>query len=476
MTTITIHLWQIIALAGVILLGAIGIGILTGMAQRLQVEQSLRASEARNRAILMAIPDMITLYGQDGIFLDIIQTSSLISLIQDPNPVGKHISELLPVEVAERQLAAMQRTLVTHEPQIYEQEVWVQGKLQYEEIRVVPCGEDAVLIIVRDISDRHQLDRIKDEFISIVSHELRTPLTAIRGSLGILDAGVLSNEPETSRHMLRVALNNSERLVRLVNDILDLERLESGKVNLVMQSCEVNDLIQQAVESVQAIASGSLIRIVWAPVSAQVCAAPDAIVQTLTNLLGNAIKFSPEGSTIWVKAEREGEEWDIGNGEVKIEEGGKQATEELALVISHASVGHSLPIDPRYKSRNSKEGKQDAHRRMLNSQATNHKPRTNQLTKDREHRSVANPNPSYILFSIKDQGRGIPAEKLEYIFDRFQQVDVSDSRQKGGTGLGLAICKSIVQQHGGQIWVESGPGQGSTFYFTLPLLYAQETS
>ncbi|MGQ9870638.1 sensor histidine kinase [Leptodesmis sp.] len=89
---------------------------------------------------------------------------------------------------------------------------------------------------------------------------------------------------------------------------------------------------------------------------------------------------------------------------------------------------------------------------------------------------MANPKPSYILFSIKDQGRGTPEEKLEYIFDRFQQVDVSDSRQKGGTGLGLAICKSIVQQHGGQIWVESSPGQGSTFYFTLPLLHAQETS
>ncbi|UIE36651.1 sensor histidine kinase [Leptodesmis sichuanensis] len=475
MTTITIYLWQIIALAGVILLGAIGIGILTGMAQRLQVEQSLRASEARNRAILMAIPDMITLYRRDGTFLDIIQTSSLISPIQDPNPVGKHISELLPVEVAERQLAAMQRTLATHEPQVYEQEVWGQGKLQYEEIRVIPCGEDAVLIIVRDISDRHQLDRIKDEFISIVSHELRTPLTAIRGSLGILDAGVLSNEPETSRHMLRVALNNSERLVRLVNDILDLERLESGKVNLVMQSCEVNDLIQQAVESVQAIATGSFIRIAWAPVSAQVWAAPDAIVQTLTNLLGNAIKFSPEGSTIWLRAERESEAWGNENGEVKIEADGKQAAEELALVISHASVSHASPIAPRPEGRSLQEGKQDGPHRMLNSPVPNPEPQAHQLTKDRGHRPLANPKFSYILFSIKDQGRGIPAEKLEYIFDRFQQVDVFDSRQKGGTGLGLAICKSIVHQHGGQIWVESSPGQGSTFYFTLPLLHAQET-
>ena len=76
---------------------------------------------------------------------------------------------------------------------------------------------------------------------------------------------------------------------------------------------------------------------------------------------------------------------------------------------------------------------------------------------------------SFILFSVQDQGQGIPTDKLTAIFDRFQQVNVSDSRQKGGTGLGLAICKSIVEKHGGQIWVESVLGQGSIFYFTLPL-------
>ena len=73
-----------------------------------------------------------------------------------------------------------------------------------------------------------------------------------------------------------------------------------------------------------------------------------------------------------------------------------------------------------------------------------------------------------ILFQVKDQGRGIPADKLETIFERFQQADVSDSRNNEGTGLGLAICRSIVQQHGGQIWVKSTLGEGSTFYFTLP--------
>ncbi len=78
------------------------------------------------------------------------------------------------------------------------------------------------------------------------------------------------------------------------------------------------------------------------------------------------------------------------------------------------------------------------------------------------------------MFKVKDQGRGIPHDKIESIFDRFHQVDASDSRKKGGTGLGLAICRSIVQQHGGQIWVESTLGEGSTFYLTLPVLTLEE--
>jgi signal transduction histidine kinase len=77
--------------------------------------------------------------------------------------------------------------------------------------------------------------------------------------------------------------------------------------------------------------------------------------------------------------------------------------------------------------------------------------------------------PPHLLFIVKDQGRGIPTNKLETIFEQFQQVDVSDSRQKGGTGLGLTICRKIVQEHGGKIWAESVLGEGSTFYFTLPI-------
>ncbi|MBE9229827.1 PAS domain S-box protein [Phormidium sp. LEGE 05292] len=265
-----------------------------------------------------------------------------------------------------------------------------------------PTGKPTRMIGMSvDITDRHQLDAMKDEFVSMVSHELRTPLTSIRGSLSLLESGVLKNKPEKAQQMLEIALNNTERLVRLVNDILNLQRLDSGRVPLIKEVCQVSDLIEQAVESVQTIADQNQLSIEWTPLSACVSASPDEIIQTVINLLGNAIKFSPPGSTIWLKAE---------------------ITNNLDLRIRQKLPDwkDTIPL-------------------------------------------------ACILFSITDQGRGIPPDKLESIFGRFQQVEFSDSHVKGGTGLGLAICKNIVQRHQGQIWVESAIGQGSTFYFTLPI-------
>jgi PAS domain S-box-containing protein len=236
--------------------------------------------------------------------------------------------------------------------------------------------------IGEDITKRQEVDRLKSEFVSTVSHELRTPLTAIRGSLGLLAAGVYSTKPEKNQQMLNIAAEQTDRLVRLVNDILDLQRLESGKIELIRHTCDVMDLIHQAVAIMQANADASGIQLrVEDHDNLPVWAFPDAILQTLTNLLSNAIKFSNAGSCVTLRAKAEA----------------------------------------------------DA-----------------------------------VLIAIQDGGRGIPTDRLETIFERFQQVDASDSRQKGGTGLGLAICRHIVEQHGGRIWAESVVGEGSTFYLTLP--------
>lgn len=241
---------------------------------------------------------------------------------------------------------------------------------------------------VEDITERQAIDQLKNEFVSVVSHELRTPLTSIRGSLGLLASGRLGTLQEKGRRMLDIAVANTDRLVRLINDILDIERIQSGKVAMQKQRCDAADLMNQAVEELRVMAEKAEVRLLVTPQAAQLWADPDRVVQILTNLLSNAIKFSPVGTTVWLSAE---------------------------------------------------------------------------------------PQEGHLRFAVKDQGRGIPADKLESIFERFQQVDASDSREKGGTGLGLAICHCIVQQHGGRIWVESTIGEGSTFFFTLPMLGRAES-
>ncbi|MEH2176510.1 response regulator [Nostoc sp.] len=253
-------------------------------------------------------------------------------------------------------------------------------------ISKIEMGEEIFYtVILRDITERKQIERMKDEFVSVVSHELRTPLTSIHGSLGMLASGLLPTNSEQGKRLLQIATDSSERLVRLINDILDIERIESGKAKMEPEICNIVDLIVQAVNVMQPLADKAGVKVSVSALSGQVLVDADRIVQTLTNLLSNAIKFSSAGSTVWLGAQPQGND---------------------------------------------------------------------------------------VLLTVKDTGRGIPTDKLESIFERFQQVDSSDSRNHDGTGLGLAICKSIMQQHGGRIWAESALGEGSTFYVTLPLFRA----
>ena len=247
----------------------------------------------------------------------------------------------------------------------------------------LPVGKAVgVVVAFTDTTERRALDRMKDEFISTVSHELRTPLTSLRAALGLITGGSLNARPEKLQQMLDIATGNTDRLVRLVNDILELERIGSGKAELHYTMCSADDLFRRAASLQQTGASKAQLRITFNSQGVNVWADPDRILQTLTNLISNAIKFSPPNTEVHLRARR------IDADEAELQ--------------------------------------------------------------------------------VRDQGRGIPEDKLESIFERFHQVDASDSRTMGGTGLGLAICRSIVNQHGGRIWATSTVGKGSTFRFTLP--------
>jgi signal transduction histidine kinase len=182
--------------------------------------------------------------------------------------------------------------------------------------------------------------------------------------------------------MIEMAIGNCDRLVRLVNDILDFEKMENGRLPLKRVAVQAVDLLRRAADVAHSVASAAHINFQVNAGPGTVLADPERTLQVLNELVANAIRFSPPNTAI------------------------------------------------RLATQPSTEGE--------------------------------------VCFVIEDQGRGIAPEKLERIFDRFQQGDASDSRALGGTGLGLALCRSIIEQHGGRIWAESTPGKGSRFLFTLP--------
>jgi PAS domain S-box-containing protein len=240
--------------------------------------------------------------------------------------------------------------------------------------------ESAKSVAEHTVERLEEVERLKIGFLSTVSHELRTPLTSIRGSLGLLASGALGALPQEAVEIVAVAERNAVRLMVLINDILDLERLETGNIELQFAQVPVEAILRRAMDSLATFGQRHGVTVEAPEVSSLIWADADRVVQVLVNLLSNAVKFSPPGGVVTV--------------------------------------------------------------------------------------GVA-PRDGWVEFRVTDHGRGVPADHLRVIFERFRQVETSDAREKGGTGLGLAICKSIVDQHRGTIGVDSELGSGSTFWFRV---------
>jgi PAS domain S-box-containing protein len=367
------------------------VGTVEDITERRRAEEVLRESQERYRSIIETAQDAFISIDTRGLVTDWNRQAELTFGWSRSEIVGQTLVEtIIPPHYRQAHERGLRHFLATGEGPVLNQRIELtalhrDGHEFPVEITIWPGRRgvtDTFNAFVRDISERRAVERMKDEFVSVVSHELRTPLTSIRGALGLLTSGLVGVLPERGRRMLEIALNNTDRLVRLINDILDIERMQLGKVTVQRRLCDTAALLTQAVEEMQAMAEEAGVTLAVTSLPVRVWADPDRIIQTLTNLLSNAIKFSPAGGTVWVTVARQKEE---------------------------------------------------------------------------------------AVFMVKDQGRGIPAGKLETIFERFQQVDASDARKRGGTGLGLAICRSIVRQHEGRIWAESVFGTGSSFFFTLPV-------
>jgi PAS domain S-box-containing protein len=161
-------------------------------------------------------------------------------------------------------------------------------------------GISGFVLSFRDISQRNALDRLKNEFISTVSHELRTPLTSIRGALGLLSLDNQNRMNEKTANLVRIALANSDRLMSLINDILDLDRLRSGLEPLAFQSVQLAQIVRQAIDGMRPVADAAGVQFIHDTTELEIAGNPERLVQVLTNLLSNAVKFSPTDSTIFV--------------------------------------------------------------------------------------------------------------------------------------------------------------------------------
>ena len=237
-----------------------------------------------------------------------------------------------------------------------------------------------------DITREKEIDQMKSDFISLVSHELRTPLTSIIGFVSFILDGKAGAINDRQRNSLARVQRQSKRLAALINDLLDISRIESGRIQMEQKPISLLEIVTQRLEEIRPQADEKSIQLaLTAPESVPDIFGDEARMgQVFTNLIGNAIKFTPNNGEVSIKVEADG---------------------------------------------------------------------------------------NLLHVEVIDTGPGIPAEERQKVFDKFYQLSDISTRQQGGSGLGLSITKSIVEAHGGKLWIDDGnQGKGSNFQFVLPLV------
>ena len=378
--------------------GVVGfLGILEDITLRKQQDAALRASEEMFRSAMQFASTGMALVSLEGrwlnvnpAFCEMIGYSEAEMRDMDFRAIT-HPDDHPLSTAALREFNAGTRTQMHAERRYVRKSGRVIWVLVDVSVAYNPDGtKKAYIAQFQDITERHEMERMKSEFVSVVSHELRTPLTSIRGSLGLINGTMSGKLPDAAHRLIDIAHKNCERLILLINDILDMDKIATGHMRFQIEDEDLSEIVTGAIEANRAYADrfGVELKLVGTAEGARVRADATRLAQVLANLLSNAAKFSPE------------------NGEV------------------HLAVE---PCDDGYR------------------------------------------------VSVRDFGKGIPAEFQDRIFGRFSQADSSVTRAKGGTGLGLHISKQIMEQMDGRIGFESSADRGTTFWIDIPAAGAEPT-
>ena len=345
---------------------------------RKRTEELLKASEERIRLLLESVPAGIAIVSEWGYFELMNKTAFELSEYDESSIVNLRAKEVFPFCKDPFNSKSFVKSATEAFHLLSRSGARIPCELSVKEF--IWNDTSAVLIIFLDLRQKYAVEQAKREFIAMVSHDLRSPLNSINAVLTYLSDGHAGELSEKGRNLVAKTVRESLRLIALINDLLDIEKIKSGKFVANLSESSILDLAKRSVDVVERSASLQGIDIELRGDDYVCLCDGGRIIQVIVNLLDNAIKYSKAGQTVRIDM-------------TKSERG--------------------------------------------------------------------------CLVTISNRGRPIPEEKVKTIFESFEQINPGFAQERKGTGLGLAICKSIIEQHGEKIWVESSEESGTKFIFSL---------